>query len=90
MRMTTFQARRQDQVAHGRSAGLPAPGSLTTANVEIISQRLAAQVNRGDTEARVEHFCRDEHVVPFVFPGLCHAADGGLKDIARFCFLWEM
>ena len=57
-----------------------------------LSERLAAQVNRGDTEARVEHFCCDEQVVPFVFPGLCHAADGGLKGIAliRFCFLWEM
>jgi hypothetical protein len=65
-----------------------APGSLTTANVEIISQRLAAQANRGDTEARVEHFCSDEQVVPFVFPGLCHAADWGLKDIALIRFVF--
>ena len=88
--MTTFSGAPPGPGCARRSAELPAPGSLTTANVEIISQRLAAQVNRGDTEARVEHFCRDEHVVPFVFPGLCHAADWGLKDIARFCFLWEM
>ena len=85
--MTTFSGAPPGPGCARRSAELPAPASLTTANVEIISQRLAAQVNRGDTEARVEHFCCDEQVV---LSGVVSRSRWGPEGYRSYSFLLSL
>jgi hypothetical protein len=61
--------------------GLTIPRAPPIANVEVIPQRLATQVDCGDPETVANHFCGYEQIPLLVFPGLCGVADLSLESV---------
>jgi hypothetical protein len=61
--------------------GLTIPRAPTIANVEVIPQRLATQVDCGDPETVADDFCGYEQIPLLVFPGLRGVADLSLESV---------
>jgi|SRR5579863_328502 len=57
------------------------PRAATIANIEVIPQRLATQVDCGYPETVANHFCGYEQIPLLVFPGLCGVADLSLESV---------